>query len=52
MAMWLRPQPAGQPQTWNDWLEGWRMWLSQVAMNLWYGRGGLNVKVGEEATKL
>ncbi|KAI0480836.1 acyl-CoA N-acyltransferase [Xylariaceae sp. FL0804] len=44
VACWLRPQPAAQPQGWHDWLEGWRLWLSQVGMNLWYGRGGLNVK--------
>lgn len=45
VAMWLRPQPAGQSPTWNDWFEGWRLWAAQVGMNLWYGRGGLNVKV-------
>lgn len=22
----------------------WQLWLAQVRMNLWYGRGGLNVK--------
>ncbi|KAL6860356.1 hypothetical protein ACO1O0_004383 [Amphichorda felina] len=43
VAMWLRPQPAGQPPSWNDWLEGWRLWAGQVGMNLWYGRGGLKV---------
>ncbi|VUC22939.1 unnamed protein product [Clonostachys rosea] len=44
VAMWLRPQPADSPPTWNDWLEGWRLYFNQVAMNLYYGRGGLNVK--------
>ncbi|KAF2010482.1 hypothetical protein BU24DRAFT_399865 [Aaosphaeria arxii CBS 175.79] len=44
VAMWLRPQPAGTPETWNDWYEGWKLYFSQVAMNLYYGRGGLNVK--------
>ncbi|KAL0941288.1 uncharacterized protein CTRU02_204051 [Colletotrichum truncatum] len=44
VAMWLRPQQAGTPSTWNDWLEGWRLWFGQVNYNLWYGRGGLNVK--------
>ncbi|KAI0448050.1 acyl-CoA N-acyltransferase [Xylaria telfairii] len=44
VACWLRPQPADQPRTWNDWLEDWRLWFNQVGMNLWYGRGGLNVK--------
>jgi hypothetical protein len=46
IAMWLRPQPLGQPQSWHDWIEDWRMWFNQGLMNLWYGRGGLNVKVG------
>lgn len=45
VAMWLRPQPANSPPTWNDWLEGWRLYFNQVGMNLYYGRGGLNVKV-------
>lgn len=45
VACWLKPQPAGQPATWRDWLEGWRLWLNQVYMNLYYGRGGLIVKV-------
>ncbi|RWA13869.1 hypothetical protein EKO27_g1250 [Xylaria grammica] len=44
VACWLRPQRAGQPSTWHDWFESWRLWLNQVGMNLWYGRGGLNVK--------
>lgn len=46
IAMWLRPQRTDEPQSWADWFEGWRLWLSQVRMNAWYGRGGLNVKVG------
>lgn len=45
VACWLRPQPAGQPPTWRDWFEDWRLWFNQASMNLWYGRGGLNVKV-------
>lgn len=45
VAMWLRPQPADQPATWNDWLESWRLYFGQVWMNLVYGRGGLNVTV-------
>jgi hypothetical protein len=45
VAMWLRPRPAEQPPTWTDWIEGWRLWAGQVSMNLWYGRGGLIVKV-------
>lgn len=45
VAMWLKPRPAGQPATWHDWFEDWRLWLNQVGMNLRYGRGGLIVKV-------
>ena len=45
VAMWLRPQPADQPATWNDWLESWRLYFGQVWMNLVYGRGGLSVTV-------
>ncbi|KAI0389871.1 acyl-CoA N-acyltransferase [Xylariaceae sp. FL0594] len=44
VACWLRPQPTGQPQTWHDWYEDWRLWFNQFGMNLRYGRGGLNVK--------
>ncbi|TRX94751.1 hypothetical protein FHL15_004212 [Xylaria flabelliformis] len=44
VACWLRPQLADQPQTWHDWFEDWRLWSNQVGMNIWYGRGGLNVE--------
>ncbi|KAB5558715.1 acyl-CoA N-acyltransferase [Coniochaeta sp. 2T2.1] len=44
ISMWLRPQPLNQPQSWYDWFEDWRLWCDQVKTNLWYGRGGLNVK--------
>ncbi|KAI1313691.1 acyl-CoA N-acyltransferase [Xylaria venustula] len=44
VACWLRPQQVDRHATWQDWLEGWRLWFNQVGMNLWYGRGGLNVK--------
>ncbi|KAI1816810.1 acyl-CoA N-acyltransferase [Poronia punctata] len=44
VACWLRPELAGQPQTWYDWFEGWRLWFNQLGMNLQFGRGGLNVK--------
>jgi hypothetical protein len=44
VGMWLRPHEAGKPETWPEYLEGWRLWANQVGMNLWYGRGGLNVK--------
>jgi hypothetical protein len=45
VVMWLRPQPADQAPTWNDWLESWRLYFGQMWMNLVYGRGGLNVTV-------
>ncbi len=45
VAMWLPPKPVGQKQTWAEWLADWRFWLNQIGVNLWYGRGGLNVKV-------
>jgi len=47
-AMWMPPKSVNQVPTWTEWLweqwEGWRLWGNQVAMNLWYGRGGLNLK--------
>ncbi|RYP31144.1 hypothetical protein DL767_005897 [Monosporascus sp. MG133] len=46
VAMWLKPQRTDQPISWHDWFEGWRLWFNQIGMNLWYGRGGLIVKVG------
>jgi hypothetical protein len=49
VAMWILPKPTAQKQTWQQWLgdsvAGWRFWFNQVRVNLWYGRGGLNVKV-------
>ena len=45
IAMWMPPRPAGLKETWVEWFEGWKMWAQQVRMNVWYGRGGLNVKV-------
>ena len=45
VAMWLPPRPAGQQRTWAEVWEGWRFWANQVGVNLWYGRGGLKVKV-------
>ncbi|KAK5629642.1 hypothetical protein RRF57_005357 [Xylaria bambusicola] len=44
VACWLRPQQADYSSTWYNWLEDWRLYFNQVGMNLWYGRGGLNVK--------
>jgi hypothetical protein len=49
IAMWMPPRPLDHKLSWGEWLwekwEGWSLWGSQVGMNLWYGRGGLNVKV-------
>jgi len=44
VAMWMPPRPSELKETWGEWLEGWSMWVQQVGMNLWFGRGGLNVK--------
>jgi hypothetical protein len=43
----MPPRPSELKETWGEWLEGWKLWCQQVGMNVWYGRGGLNVKVGE-----
>ena len=45
VAMWMPPKPAELKKTWAEWWEGWKLWTQQVRMNLYYGRGGLNVKV-------
>jgi hypothetical protein len=45
IATWMPPRPAELKETWGEWFEGWKMWAQQVRMNIWYGRGGLNVKV-------
>jgi hypothetical protein len=45
VAMWMAPRPVELKETWYEWLEGWKLWMQQVRMNLYYGRGGLNVKV-------
>ncbi|TVY78213.1 hypothetical protein LSUE1_G004673 [Lachnellula suecica] len=44
IAMWMPPRPTELKESWAERFEGWRMWAQQVRMNLWYGRGGLNVK--------
>ncbi|EFX04688.1 gcn5-related n-acetyltransferase [Grosmannia clavigera kw1407] len=44
VAMWLRPRPEGQKLSWVQWANSWRFWFSQLAVNIWHGRGGLNVK--------
>jgi len=52
IAMWMPPKPEGEKQSWYDWFEDWKLWANQVKMNLWYGRGGLNVKVCEVLAQL
>jgi GNAT superfamily N-acetyltransferase len=44
IAMWMPPRPVVEKATWKEWLEGWRIWAEQVAMNAFHGRGGLNVQ--------
>ncbi|KAK3069962.1 hypothetical protein LTR53_011271 [Teratosphaeriaceae sp. CCFEE 6253] len=44
VACWLPPRDPQAPETWHDWAGNWWLWLEQVRMNLWYGRGGLNVR--------
>lgn len=44
VACWLPPSDLFAPQSWNDYWGSWWLWLEQVRMNLWYGRGGLNVR--------
>lgn len=46
VAMWMPARPLAQKESWAEWADGWWLWMNQVGMNLWYGRGGLNVKVG------
>lgn len=44
VACWLAPIDPDEPATWSDYLGAWWLWLEQVKMNFWHGRGGLNVK--------
>jgi GNAT superfamily N-acetyltransferase len=44
VACWLPPRNVKEPETWSSWFGAWWLWMSQVRMNLFYGRGGLNVK--------
>ena len=45
VAMWMLPKPACQKETWDEWAQSWFLSAKQLGMNLWWGRGGLNVKV-------
>ncbi|KAK0264196.1 hypothetical protein LTR91_010179 [Friedmanniomyces endolithicus] len=44
VACWLPPRDPAAPRSWHEWRGEWWLWLSQVRMNLWFGRGGLNVQ--------
>jgi GNAT superfamily N-acetyltransferase len=44
VACWMSPKNPHAPQSWSDYWGDWWLWLEQVRMNLWFGRGGLNVK--------
>lgn len=44
VACWLSPRDPSAPQTWSEWYGDWWLWLMQGRMNLFHGRGGLNVK--------
>ncbi|KAF2439052.1 acetyltransferas-like protein [Karstenula rhodostoma CBS 690.94] len=43
-AMWLPPHPTSELQSWSLYLSFWALWLNQIKMNLWYGRGGLSTR--------
>ncbi|KAI9788655.1 MAG: hypothetical protein M1835_002160 [Candelina submexicana] len=43
-ALWLPPRPLDAPQTWDSYFQSWLLYIRQVGMNLYHGRGGLNVK--------
>jgi GNAT superfamily N-acetyltransferase len=40
--MWLPPRPTSKPESWSLYLSYWLLWVNQIRMNLWYGRGGLS----------
>lgn len=42
--MWLPPKPLSEPESWYSYFQSWVLWGRQLATNLRYGRGGLNVK--------
>ena len=45
VSCWMPPRPVELRETWGEWTESWKLWMQQVGMNLYYGRGGLNIKV-------
>ena len=50
VAMWMPPQKSDAGQSWYEWCHAWLLWGRQVLVNLRYGRGGLNIKVGFSCT--
>ncbi|MCJ1375196.1 hypothetical protein MMC20_006430 [Loxospora ochrophaea] len=44
ISMWMPPRPLNQKETWDECFQRWWVWAKQIRMNLWWGRGGLNVK--------
>lgn len=44
VACWLPPVDPAAPRSWHEFFGAWWLWFAQVRMNLWHGRGGLNVK--------
>lgn len=52
VAMWLPPKSSASPETRTEWIDSWSMWIQQLGMNIWYGRGGLNVKVSKLKCKI
>lgn len=45
LAAWAPPKPLNEKRTWWEWGQAWWLWIQQVQMNLWHGRGGLHVDV-------
>ena len=42
VSMWMKPQRASTPQTWQQWGDDYLLWFKQGVNLLWYqGRGGL-----------
>jgi len=38
------PHPTLRPQSWDAYAQSWLLWFQQLGMNIYYGRGGLNVR--------
>jgi GNAT superfamily N-acetyltransferase len=43
-AMWLPPHAPSEPESWSLYLSHWWLWVNQIRMNTWYGRGGLSTQ--------